>query len=460
MKLPRYPKYKDSGVKWLGQVPEHWAVLPIKRDMKFITSGSRSWAENYSDEGDLFIRIGNLTRHGVEMDLTDVQRVVVPSGTEGVRTIVKPGDVLFSITAYLGSVAVVPNDLGTAFVSQHIALVRLKKKRLLPKWVAYLTSSDVGKAYLDANGYGGTKIQLSLSDVASLIATAPPLEEQAVVISFLDLAIRKIEVLIAEQQRMIELLKEKRQAIISQAISKGLDLDAPMKPSGSDWIDGVPSSWRILKLKFLIKKIEQGWSPQCESAPAEEDEWSVLKVGCVNGGRFDPQENKKLPQTLEPEPKLGIRKEDVLISRANTRELVGSAAVALTSYPKHMLCDKLYRLMVDRDECNPHYVALFLTTPAARSEIELAATGASQSMVNIAQSVITNMVLPVPPLDEQKKIVEHIADENRKIESFINNALTAIALLQERRSALIAAAVTGQIDVRNSHIEGAHPVCQ
>ena len=108
MSFPRYPKYKDSGVEWLGQVPEHWGIMPLKRGMLFLTSGARGWAEHYTDDGALFIRIGNLTRDSILLDLSDLQRVTVPEGTEGARTKAMAGDVLFSITAYLGSVAVMP----------------------------------------------------------------------------------------------------------------------------------------------------------------------------------------------------------------------------------------------------------------------------------------------------------------------------------------------------------------
>ncbi|WP_156821523.1 restriction endonuclease subunit S [Halomonas smyrnensis] len=127
---PDVPK-KDSGVEWLGEVPAHWSILPIKRDLAFLTSGSRGWASHYSDEGSAFIRIGNLTRDRIKLDMTDLQRVSVPGGEEGERTKVQEGDVLFSITAYLGSVAVVPSEFETAYVSQHVALARFFKEKLL-----------------------------------------------------------------------------------------------------------------------------------------------------------------------------------------------------------------------------------------------------------------------------------------------------------------------------------------
>jgi type I restriction enzyme S subunit len=215
---------KDSGIEWLGEVPAHWKIMPLKRDLTFLTSGSRGWANHYSDEGALFIRIGNLTRNSIQIDLSDVQRVSVPDGTEGERTKIRHGDVLFSITAYLGSVAVVPENLEAAYVSQHVALARLNQQCLLPDWVAYVTLSVVGKTYLETQGYGGTKIQLSLDDVANLVMTVPDLKEQAIITHFLNRETNKLDDLTAEAQRATELLKERRTVLISAAVTGKIDV--------------------------------------------------------------------------------------------------------------------------------------------------------------------------------------------------------------------------------------------
>ncbi len=220
---PRVPM-KPSGIEWLGEVPEHWEVFPMKRDLDFLTSGSRGWAENYSDEGELFIRITNLTRGSISLDLSDIQRVAVPDGAEGSRTKVKPGDVLFSITAYLGSVAVVPEDIESAYVSQHVALARLRQKRLTPMWVGFVAISLVGKTWFETQSYGGTKIQLSLDDVRDLPITAPPISEQHSIAVFLEAELAKLDALTAEAQRAIELLKERRTALISAAVTGQIDV--------------------------------------------------------------------------------------------------------------------------------------------------------------------------------------------------------------------------------------------
>ncbi len=288
MNFPRYESYKDSGVEWLGEVPKHWRVLPLKRDLAFLTSGSRGWAEHYADDGALFIRIGNLTRDRLDLDFSDIQRVAVPAGAEGERTRAKPGDVLFSITAYLGSVAVIPEEIETAYVSQHVALARLRQRLFVPAWVALVTLSFVGKTYLEMQGYGGTKIQLSLDDIANMLITAPPISEQTAVIAFLDRETAKIDALVEEQQRLIALLKEKRQAVISHAVTKGLDPNAPMKDSGVEWLGEVPAHWEVLSLtKVTVDKCDGPFGSGLKSEHYTDEGVRVVRLQNIRESGFD-----------------------------------------------------------------------------------------------------------------------------------------------------------------------------
>jgi len=139
---------------------------------------------------------------------------------------------------------------------------------------------------------------------------------------------------------------------------------------------------------------------------------------------------------------------DLLVSRANTRELVGSAAVVHRDFPRLLLCDKLYRLRLEPDACLPDFVGRFLGSPSAREQIELSATGASSSMLNIGQAAILDLPIPLPPVDEQRAILDDVRNFKVRADALILEAERAVALLQERRTALISAAVTGQIDVR------------
>ena len=291
--------------------------------------------------------------------------------------------------------------------------------------------------------------KINRESLKAVMFSVPSLDEQRVIASFLDSETAKIDELVAEQRRLIELLKEKRQAVISHAVTKGLNPNVPLRPSGIEWLGDVPEHWEVKKIKHVIRSIEQGWSPQCENDPVQsDDQWGVLKVGCVNYGKFSPEENKALPKELEPDAALSIRKGDLLISRANTVELVGSAAVADRDYPNLMLCDKLYRLRLDERRVLPEFVCHFLTCEVARESIELGASGASSSMKNIAQSVILELSFASPGITEQAHVIAAISNRQNEISELIAEAERGIDLLQERRTALISAAVTGKIDVR------------
>ncbi len=218
---------KDSGVEWLGEIPAHWEVRRIKFFTTYVTSGSRGWAGYYSDDGAIFLRIGNLTRTGIDLDLKDLQRVTPPPGAEVERTRVRKNDVLISITAYIGSVAVVNDELDT-YVNQHIALTRPVLNHVSPRWVAYSFLSVIGKSQFQQLLYGGTKDGLGLDDVRNLIALLPPLKEQSAIVEFLDRESDKIDSLIAKVREGIEKLKEYRSALISAAVTGKVDVRGEM----------------------------------------------------------------------------------------------------------------------------------------------------------------------------------------------------------------------------------------
>ncbi|WP_407798829.1 restriction endonuclease subunit S [Raoultella ornithinolytica] len=221
---------KDSGVEWLGEVPEHWDVTRAKFLLKFITSGSRGWAEFYSDEGELFFRITNLTRDTIRPKLDSIQFVLPPAGAEGVRSRIRLGDLLVSITADLGSVCVADSSINGGYVSQHVALIRPNTRVTSSDWLGYFILSDSSKEQLLGSGYGGTKIQLSLSDMRDLWVAFPPNEEQNEISVFLLDRIEHFETLMNRAQRQISLQQERRTALISAAVTGKIDLRGWTQP--------------------------------------------------------------------------------------------------------------------------------------------------------------------------------------------------------------------------------------
>jgi type I restriction enzyme S subunit len=231
--------------------------------------------------------------------------------------------------------------------------------------------------------------------------------------------------------------------------------------TGLPWVPVVPAHWETKRLRFLAEGIEQGWSPQCNNYPAEGDEWGVLKVGCVNGNAFNPRENKQLPADLEPRLEYQIKLGDILISRANTRELLGSAGIVNQLTTRLLLCDKLYRLRVD-NTVDKHFLVYYLRSKAARAHYECEATGTSGSMQNIGQDTIANLPVPLPPLNEQRVIVEFLNEQTARLDALLNQQHNLLNLLSEKRTALINQAVTQGLDMavscRPSSVEWLHKV--
>jgi len=159
---------------------------------------------------------------------------------------------------------------------------------------------------------------------ASTLIPLPSLEIQRLIADYLDRETAHIDALVAEKEKMLALLEEKRAAFISSKVTRGFAPDAPLKPSGLDWLGDIPAHWGVDRLKYHLRTMEQGWSPQCDSFPAEAEEWGVLKVGSVNSWVFNPTENKHLPEGTDPLTEYEIKRGDVLMSRANTIQLLGS----------------------------------------------------------------------------------------------------------------------------------------
>lgn len=436
MSFPAYPQYKESGVEWLGEVPEHWQILPLKRDLVFLTSGSRGWAEHYSEAGALFLRIGNLRRNSLELDFSERQFVEVPSGAEGERTKVMAGDVLFSITAYLGAVAVVPLDIETAYVSQHVALVRIGEKYLLPRWVGYVALSWVGKTYLESQGYGGTKVQLSLDDIANMVMTAPSLVEQELITLFLDHETARIDALIEEQQRLIELLKEKRQALISHAVTKGLDPTVPMKDSGVEWLGEVPAHWDVLNFNLLVYIAEGQVNPRVQP-------YSEMLLIAPN--HVEPSTGRLIhTETAEEQGadsgKYACQKGDVIYSKI--RPALRKVCLA----PEACLCSADMYPMRGFSGLDNEYLFWFILSEPFSAFALLESDRVAMPKIN--RESLGGLKLARPPLEEQKAISEFIVRETLRIDALIDEANSGVGLLNERRSALISAAVTGKIDVR------------
>lgn len=362
-------------------------------------------------------------------------RVYCPSPTKTSL----PGDILFSVRAPVGTLNIADTHYG---IGRGLCAVRCGERvnQSFAWWALHWSRSQL--AY---EATGSTYEAVASEDVANVLIPLPNVEQQYKIADYLDRETQKIDALIGAKKRLLELLVEKRKALITQAVTRGLKPDVPTRDSGLSWIGKFPQHWSLEHLKYHLSNIEQGWSPQSDNFPADLDEWGVLKVGAVNGWDFNANENKRIPPELDIPLEYEIKSGDILVSRANTTELVGSASLVKEIRPRLLLCDKLYRPVLQSNRLTPEYLVFYLRSLTGRFEFERDATGASSSMQNISQGTLTNLWIPIPPLDEQISIVVHIENQLLLLEKLEITTKEGISLLQERRTSLISAAVTGQI---------------
>lgn len=260
----------------------------------------------------------------------------------------------------------------------------------------------------------------------------PSLDEQRAIADYLDQETAQIDALVAKQEEFIGLLRERRSVAIDSTI-------------------GTPGDrGPAVRLKYLLQRIDQGVSPQADSSSATSSEWGVLKAGCVNRGVFREVENKRLPPNFAVDPSIVVQNGDLIVSRANgTPAYVGSAAVVRNLERNLILSDKLFRLVPAHD-VNPDFLAWSMNARHYRNQVEASISGAAGLANNLPLSDLRSFYFARPAFEEQERIVKELEVSTSRIDTLIARAEEHIALAKERRSALITAAVTGQIDVRTA----------
>ena len=216
-------RLKPSGVEWLGDVPEHWKRCRLRNVVSVVTTGSRGWSAYASETGPLFIRVSNLNRGSLHLRFEDTVRLNLPDTSEATRTRIQAGDLLVSVTAYIGSVGIAPEEFEEAYVSQHVARCQ-PRLGSYSRWLGYVLLSSVGQTHGQMSLYGGTKDGLSLDDVKDYPILLPPFEEQHAIVEYLDQATANIDFAIARVWRQIELLQEYRTRLIADVVTGKLDV--------------------------------------------------------------------------------------------------------------------------------------------------------------------------------------------------------------------------------------------
>jgi len=438
---------RESGVEFLGEVPSHWDVQPVVTLARVLTST----VDKKSYEGEQAVKLCNYTDVYYSDRIVDDSNFMTATATSDqiAKFSVRAGDVPFtkdSETADdIGIPSYVPTDLPGTVYGYHLSIYRPVDRRR-GRFLKYLLESDYARAYFEAKTPGVTRVGLSQATIRYFRAPTPPVEEAVAIADYLDRETTQIDAFIAKNEELISLLTERRAATITSVLTSGLE----ESPRGDDdrWFGAIPAHWESMPLRYLLRRIEQGVSPQAEGGLADGDgQFGVLKSGCVNGGVWRPTEHKLLSSDFDFDPSLLVRSGDLLVNRASgSIPLLGSAALVERSQYQLILSDKTFRL-IPSARTTSSYLYWLLNSTIYREQVESSVSGADGLANNLPQSSLRRFVLPVPPREEQDRIASYLTQRCAQIDKSIDAARRGVRLARERRAALISAAVTGKIEV-------------
>ena len=432
MSFPRYPKYKPSGVEWLGDVPEHWEVTRLKNLfslMKRLPEAQDNIVTAFRD-GEVTLR-SNRRIDGFTNAIHE----------HGYQRILRGDLVIHAMDAFAGAIGV-SDSTGKSTPVYSVCAPRYKG--INTYYYGRLLRHMALSGYINslAKGIRERSTEFRWSESSNVLVSLPPPTEQTAIATFLDRETSKIDALVAEQQRLIELLKEKRQAVISHAVSKGLNPNAPMKPSGIQWLGDVPEHWELGRIKSLSSFVTsgpRGWSERIGETGAlfiqSGDLNDQLEVEFATAKRVQVDNDAESVRTR-------LHEGDVVVCVTGAK--TGNVAVC-ENIPHDAYVNQHVCLVRPNSEILPMFLGLVLKSKLGQSYFEVSQYGLKQglSLENINEAPVT-----LPDMDEQRKIISYIDIETAKLAALTAQAEQAIELLQERRTALISAAVTGKIDVR------------
>jgi len=435
----QYPSYRESGVEWLGSSPENW----VNSKIKYIAPFQVGWTPPTKDErnfdgNNVWVTIGDLKGKSINLSKSLISDEAVKNAS---MEITPKGSLLFSFKLTVGEVGFAGKDL---YTNEAIASF-LDNKQMNLSYLYYAAPLFV-LHNASVNIYGAKILNQDL--IKNAYISIPQLQEQKSIANYLDKATTKIDTLIEKQTKLIALLKEKRQAVISSAVTRGLDASVPMKDSGVEWLGEIPEGWEVKKLKFEIHYIESGTSVNAANHPASKSDLGVLKTSSVYSGDFRYEENKTVVVEERDRVSCPLKMNTLIVSRMNTPELVGAAGFVTIAPSNIFLPDRLWQVSFSR--CNTKFIHYLTLTNIYRSYIHTVCAGTSSSMQNLSQEDFRDFLIALPSKKEQLSIVNFVSLQTSKIDNLITKSIQAIDLLKEKRTALISAAVTGKIDVRDA----------
>ena len=433
----RYPDYRDSGVEWLGEIPAHWDIAPVYARYK-VALGKMLDAKRVTGESSgKYLR--NVDVQWDAVNTEDLPEMDFPP-SERNRYLLRPEDLLVCEGGEVGRTAMWGDKLDECFYQKAIHRVRPRSDSELPRFFYFLMYTLAKRGVFAAGGNPNTIGHLTAIQLRHYRVPFPAKNEQRTIATFLDRETAKIDALVEKRERLIELLREKRTALITRAVTRGLDPNVPMKDSGVEWLGETPAHWNVVPLRLACHSIETGGTPNVDSVDGEGTgrvDW--FTPGDFRGNLVLRDSGRKLTQDA-------ISLGKVSLFPAGSVFVVGIGAtlgkVGLIEEPASS--NQQINILIPRADVDSSFLANVLL--GLGDVMTMMASGATLPILN--QQQIGAIHIPIPPILEQKKIASAIAKETHRIGRVQLTAKRTIDLLSEYRIALISAAVSGKIDVR------------
>ncbi|SKA56555.1 restriction endonuclease subunit S [Photobacterium toruni] len=440
-----YLDFKESNIDALNQLPSHWEIKQVRyllkdgaEGIKIGPFGSALKLEDMVESGFRVYGQENVIKKDFSLGKRQISlKKFLEMDVYRIFT----NDILITMMGTSGKCEIVPEGIQEGIIDSHLLRVRVKPECIVPNFFKLLIDESPEIEYqIKTQGKGSIMHGLNSGIVKSLYLPIPPIGEQNLILAFLDHETAKIDTLIEKQQQLIELLKEKRQAVISHAVTKGLNPDVPMKDSGVEWLGEVPEHWNLPKLIHITTNIGDG----LHSTPKYQDNTGYFFVNgnnLVNGKITIGATAKEVPESEYHNHYIHLDSSTVFLSINGT---IGNVAKYNN---EQIILGKSAAYINCTDTISPDYLMLLLRTNEYRRYFDLEVTGTTIS--NLSLNSIRQMKVCTPTFEEQTEIVKYCHSNEHKYNLLIESAQNAINLMQERRTALISAAVTGKIDVRN-----------
>jgi len=424
MSFPRYEHYKDSGVEWLGEVPAGWEIVRLK-NIASVNMGQSPKSEDCNQDGDGIPFLQGNADFG---DHNPTPRYFCTTANKFAQN----GDVLLSVRAPVGAINIANQIYGIGR-----GLCAITANTETSRGYLYYALGKITEELFSV-ATGSTYEAVSAEQVGNARCFSPPAKEQHAIAAFLDRETAKIDALIAEQQRLIALLSEKRQAVISHAVTKGLNPDAPMKDSGIEWLGEVPAGWEVTRLANLFKEVDERGD---EGLP-------VLCVSIHSGISDRELDEEEMDRKVSRSEDRSIYKQvmvgDLVYNMMRAWQgAFGAAKVNGMVSPAYVVARPRRPLITT-------HIELLLRTPQAIEQMRRHSKGVTDFRLRLYWDEFKDIRVAVPPYEEAEAICAHVEKVVSGYENLSFASQQVIALLKERRTALISAAVTGKIDLRSS----------